>query len=149
MINNKRKKIAQVSIALGLLMGLCFACSNEMRLPYGSDMRKFDAEVWKEDSSLLCQKIYNSNSNVILITERQKMTEDLVGNVLPGKSRDEIEQILGFSLSSIKSEDFSRTTNPMIYYMGPERYYIPIDSEWLLIWIDNYRKFKKYGIVND
>jgi hypothetical protein len=54
------------------------------------------------------------------------MLEDLVFNVLPGKSRVEIEVLLG---PSLETNYFSSVDKDLIYYMGPQRdSFMGIDS---------------------
>ena len=109
------------------------------KLPHGSDLRKFDSDTWKKASSP------NHNSN--LISEREKMLKDLINNILPDKNRDEIEQLLG---ASLETSYFKSIDKDLIYYLGPERNgFMNIDSEWLLIWLDESNKFKRYKIIDD
>ncbi len=108
------------------------------RLPAGSNLRKFDPVIWKHPSST----DYNEG-----ISEREKMLKDLVTQVLPGKSKDEIIGLLGEPLETLY---FRKINKDMIYYLGPERdNFLSIDSEWLLIWLDKDKYFKKYRIRND
>ncbi len=75
------------------------------------------------------------------------MLEDLVVNMLPGKTKDEIEDLLG---PSIDTNYFSSVEKDFIYYMGPERKsFMAIDSEWLLIWVGENGIFERYSIAND
>ncbi|NQY94073.1 MAG: hypothetical protein HRT43_07900 [Campylobacteraceae bacterium] len=76
------------------------------------------------------------------------MLHDLLYNILPNKNKSEIESILGLSL---KTDYFSSMDYDLIYYLGPQRdgYIMNIDSEWLLIFLDNQNKFHNYRIMND
>lgn len=81
------------------------------------------------------------------ITPRQKMLADVVRNVLPGRARAELDQALGPSLETFY---FSSTGRDLIYPLGPERdSWFGIDSERLLIWLDESGRFRRYAIVND
>lgn len=108
------------------------------RLPSGSDMMKFDPEAWKSPESL----VYVDNE----ITIRQKMLKDVV-DILPGKTKDEIENLLG---PSLETQYFQSNGRDMIYVLGRERdAFLGIDSEWLCIWLDANGKFLKYRITAD
>jgi len=133
-IMNKYPKFLILSILL-----IIPACSNEGNLPKESNLRKFDSVSWLSESST------NPDNNSI--SEREKMLKDLVENVLPGKTKDEIEKILG---KSLETTYFASMDKDLIYYMGPERgSFINIDSEWLLIWLDESGRYKKYKLMND
>lgn len=107
-------------------------------LPIGSNLLKFDSKIWKDDTSL------NTRGGISI---RENMLKDIVRNVLPGKNRNEIEESLG---PSLKTNYFKDVNKDIIYYMGPERSSMfNIDSEWLLIWLDENGRFNKYEIVND
>jgi outer membrane protein assembly factor BamE (lipoprotein component of BamABCDE complex) len=81
------------------------------------------------------------------ITPRQKMLGDVVDNVLPGKTRAEIEAILG---SPEETSCFANTGRDLIYSTGPERDTpFSIDSEWLLIWLDDQGRFERYAVYRD
>ena len=107
-------------------------------LPTGSDMKSFDPAIWKSESST----DWNEGISV-----REQMLKDVIEKILPGKSRQEIESALG---PSLETHYFSSLDKNLIYYLGPERDGLfNIDSEWLLIWIDEDGKFKRYMIAND
>jgi len=58
------------------------------------------------------------------------MLVDVVKNILPGRTRAEIEEILG---PSLETSYFKSTGRDLIYGLGPQRdSYFSIDSEWLL-----------------
>ena len=131
---NKNIKILTVLILL-----LLPSCSDKDELPKGSDLRRFDSIVWQNENSIKPDKD--------LISEREKMLKDLVENVLPGKTGDEIENLLG---KSLETSYFTSIEKDFIYYMGPERdHYMNVDSEWLLVWLDESGRFKKYKLMND
>jgi hypothetical protein len=81
------------------------------------------------------------------ITPRQKMLRDVVENLLPGKTRREIEALLGPSSATWYFEDTGRD---LIYMTGPERDTpFSIDSEWLLIWLDQNDRFERFAVHRD
>jgi len=107
-------------------------------LPRGSDLKYFNSELWKLESSIDC---------IMGISEREKMLKDLIKNILPEKTEKQIIDLLGVP----SDELYFRTWKPdMLYFLGPQRDgFVNIDSEWLLIWLDDKRYFKKYRIAND
>jgi hypothetical protein len=111
----------------------------ESALPTGSHLLAFDPVVWQSNEA--------AQSDSGNISKRQMMLKSAVKEILPGKSRAEIEALLGKSLDTAY---FQETKRDLIYFMGPQRNSLfPIDSEWLLIWLDNQGNFKKYAVVSD
>ena len=117
---------------------LALASALPSPLPSGSYDRQFDRAVWVNPESTK----YISGD----ITPRQKMLFDVVKR-LPGKSRVELENMLGPSLDT---PYFQGTGRDLIYITGPERdSFFSIDSEWLLIWVDENGIYKRHAIVTD
>jgi hypothetical protein len=80
------------------------------------------------------------------ITPRQKMLAQVVAQ-LPGRNRQELEQMLG---PSLETGYFQSSGRDLIYVTGPQRdSFVAIDSEWLLIWLDDMGTFERYAIVSD
>lgn len=110
--------LATASIIFVLLVGRLVSGG----LPPGSGSLKFDRQLWLADTSSKTRQG---------ITDRQRMLKSIVEVVLPGRTRKEIESILGPTLNT---EYFKSTGRDLIYYTGPERTgFIRLDSEWLLI----------------
>ena len=67
---------------------------------------------------------------------------------LPGRSRAEIESLLGPGLDTFY---FKSTGRDLIYVTGPCRDSPvgPIDSEWLLIWLDENGVYERHSIAID
>jgi hypothetical protein len=108
-------------------------------LPTGSHLRSFDRAGWQDAGSA----DYVAGD----ITPRQKMLGDVVESVLPGRSRAELEKILG---PSLETAYFRSSGRDLIYVLGPQRdSYLAIDSEWLLIWLDKDGRFRRYAIATD
>ncbi len=99
--------------------------------------QKFNSAVWKDPHSIR----YVSYD----LTPRQRMIDDVVKNILPGSTKDEIEKQLG---ESTKTGYFSSSERDLIYILGAERGF-SVDSEWLLIWFDDSGNFEHYDIVTD
>jgi len=107
-------------------------------LPTGSYTNEFNQSTWLNPKSAE----YVNND----ITPRQKMLAAVVAK-LPRKSRAQIEQTLG---PSLETAYFMSTGRDIIYILGPERDSIfSIDSEWLLIWLDENEVFEQYEIATD
>jgi hypothetical protein len=98
--------------------------------------RPFDSADWQAASS----------NRGDAPTVRQRMVGDVVQRLLPGKSRGEIERLLGPSLDT---KYFKETGRDLIYVLGPERSFISIDDEWLLIWLDQAGRFRQAEMVTD
>ncbi|HEX6083713.1 MAG TPA: hypothetical protein VF266_04255 [Thermoanaerobaculia bacterium] len=102
-------------------------------LPTGSFVRSFDAAAWRDSQ-------YWAEGD---ITERQKMLGAVVRDVLPGRTRAEIVARLGPPSDAWWNCD-------MTYVTGPERGSLfAIDSEWLLIDLDEQGRFERYRIATD
>lgn len=107
-------------------------------LPSGSYASHFDRPTWLNEEA--------TTPVTEGITSRQKMLADAVSR-LPGLNRRELESVLG---PSLQTEYFQSSGRDLIYYLGPQRDSLfPIDSEWLLIWIDESGKFERFAIVSD
>jgi hypothetical protein len=108
------------------------------QLPSGSYDRQFDREAWLDPES----------ANYIPgdITPRQKMLAEVVKK-LPGLHRSEIENMLGPTLDTAY---FQSTGRDLIYITGPERDSLfGMDSEWLLIWLDENGIYERHAVVTD
>jgi hypothetical protein len=90
--------------------------------------QQFDSVIWKESLSL------QSNSPI-----RLRMVDDLLfkTNHLAGLSRGQVINLLG---EPPKTEYFREFE--FVYWLGPERSYFSIDSEWLAV------KFSHEGVVD-
>jgi len=124
-----------------LVFGCAIFLSRSIRgaLPTRSYLAEFDSEVWKDPESA---------PNVrVEITPRQKMLGSLVDRLKPSQNRAEIEALLGPSQGT---PYFQSTGRDLIYRTGPERdTFLSLDSEWLLIWLDETGKFERYAIDTD
>ena len=106
---------------------------NNRLLPPGSYRQRFDADLWRQVSTKVATGA---------MTARQKMVGDVVKNILPGRSRSEIEELLG------PSEEKSETE--LVYNLGRIRGALfPLGDEWLVITLDASARFKAYEISRD
>ena len=76
---------------------------------------------------------------------RIRMVDSLISSRrLDGISREEVEKLLG------KSDDTEYfKAYDAVYWLGPERGFIGIDSEWLVITYDAHGKVRSHEIVRD
>ena len=107
-----------------------FGCSNSKEIG-------FDSAVWKQTESFSYQEGD--------ITARQKMIKSVL-KLIKGKSKAEIVGLLGKGLDT---EYFKSMGRDFIYILGPERSYISVDSEWLLLWFDKKNMLVKFKITTD
>lgn len=108
-------------------------------LPTGSHLQAFDPAVWQDPRS--------ADSVRGDITPRQKMLADVVEHILPNHNPAELEETLG---PSLETGNCKSTGCDLIYPLGPQRdSFVAIDSEWLLIWLDEENRFERYAIAND
>ena len=124
-------------LTFGLVLGLRAIVTDV--LPTGSYSQAFDAQTWQnQESATFVQGD---------ITLRQKMLGNVVQQVLPGSHHSQIEHTLGASLDT---PYFRSTGRDLIYMTGPERDSLfGIDSEWLLIWLDESGHFKRFAVMVD
>ncbi len=127
-------------LTLLLSVALIAGCASRTRLPEGSDAEAFDAIAWNAENAAG----YVEGG----VSPRQAMLEDLVQKVLPHKTGVELEALLG---PPSDSGYFRDSGAALIYATGPERegFLANIDSEWLLIWLDEAGTYQRYEIWTD
>ncbi|RHW42783.1 hypothetical protein D1B31_04175 [Neobacillus notoginsengisoli] len=77
--------------------------------------------------------------------ERVEMVDSLLSEVrLKGMSKAEIIDLLGE-----QGEEAYLESDNLVYYLGDERGFISIDSEWLIIRFDNHDRVTDYEIKTD
>ncbi len=77
---------------------------------------------------------------------RIRMIDDLLKKYsFQGMSRDEVTNILG---EPDKTEYFKDEWD-MVYWLGPERSFISIDSEWFVLRLNEKKEVTEYRIVTD
>jgi hypothetical protein len=133
-----RLKMFPLLRVLALVAFMQLGCGKR-ELPAGSAKRPFSSAEWKT--------AHSSDWREGGVSVREEMLHDLMTRILPGKTRAEIEDLLG---SSLVTPYFRSINKDLIYYLGPERGSAAnIDSEWLLIWLDSAGRYHHYRIVND
>jgi hypothetical protein len=137
----KHRSMLTLSVIGLLLFASAYGLSAAIRggLPSGSHLQRFDSAQWKAEAA--------SEPTGGDISVRQKMLGDVVNNVLPGRDRRELEQMLGPTLDT---PYFASTGRDLIYSLGRERdSMFGVDSEWLLIWLDGSGRFERYEVWTD
>jgi len=135
------RALVLVPLAGFLMFGSSIAVSRLVRgsLPTGSHLLEFNAKTWQDPAS---SEFVRGD-----ITPRQKMLGSVVERLEPSLRRGEIEALLG---PSLETPYFASLDRDFIYILGPERdSFFGIDSEWLLIWLDESGRFERYAIHND
>ncbi|MCL5745862.1 MAG: hypothetical protein M1541_18375, partial [Acidobacteria bacterium] len=98
-----------------------------------SSRQQFDPVAWRADT--------HSFTNAVRI----RMVDDLLRrHSFRGMTRDQITGIIG---EPDKTEYFRDWD--MVYWLGPERGFTSIDSEWLVFRLDLQKKVTDYRIVRD
>lgn len=78
--------------------------------------------------------------------KRVWMVDDLIENYnLVGMNKEKIIELLGESPST----NYFKEPNNLVYWLGPERGFISIDSEWLIIWLNQNGIVINYEIMRD
>jgi len=95
--------------------------------------QRFDPVAWKSEA--------HSFTNAVRI----RMVDDLLRCYsFQGMTRDQVAAIVG---EPDKTEYFRDWD--MVYWLGPERGFISVDSEWLVFRLDGQKKVSDYRIVTD
>ena len=96
----------------------------------GTTERPFDSERWKN-----------------IQDKRTEMVDDLINKrLLDNLTKDQVIELLGEPLKD--NPYFVSTGRDMIYHLGQERNPFGVDSEWLLVWLDD-NKVTKYKLMTD
>jgi hypothetical protein len=97
--------------------------------------RDFDPALWKGDTLL----------TVDAPTMRQRMVDDLqASHPLVGLARDSVVALLGEPLDTPYFRDWL-----LVYWLGPERGMISVDSEWLVLKTDTAGVVTRVAVVTD
>jgi len=82
------------------------------------------------------------------IFPRLGMADSLIAsNTLHGMSKKKVLDLLG--KPDMEKVRWNEENISLIYWLGPERGFMSVDSEWLAIRIDKKGKVYKYSIVRD
>lgn len=110
-----------VGAAVGVTALLALDTARRAILPLPMDrcgVRQFDAQRWQDRT-----RAYSRDA------VRGCMVDDLLRRrLLEGRTRDEVVALLGEPRRSVFFGDYD-----LVYWLGPERSLLSIDSEWLLL----------------
>lgn len=137
-------KFTKRKIVLTLLAGSTLLILSPYILFYGSTeydsirerLRRipFNSQAWQDPKQV------NGDDPV-----RIRMIDDLMASKrLDRRSRAEVEKLLG----NLTNEEYF-TNYDLVYWLGPERGFMSIDSEWLVIKFDSRGFVSEYRIVRD
>ena len=116
-----------------LCIAICFALGalfDYNRIP----KPRFDSLEWK-----------NAGNQNQYSYPRLKMADELISSrTLYGKNQEEVIELLGKPSDSGYFRSYD-----LVYWLGPERSWISIDSEWLVIKLDDAGKVKEYKLERD
>lgn len=132
--NPKHKLLFQLSALSLLWFGIAIMLASVSRYSYNH--QKFNSEIWRDPNS--AQFVPDS------LSPRQRMTDDLVENMLPGTTQNEIESLLGVPYQSWSSDNIEH----ILYILGPERGF-GVDDECLTIDFDKAGYFQKYKVFGN
>ena len=134
MIGRRTKQLAKVllAIAIGVAIGAAVFWENIPAFsPYSLS---FDSSKWKSAPAEFSPK-----------SIRLRMVDDLlVTHPLVGLDRAAIAALLGEPDKTPYKAEYD-----MVYFLGPERGWISIDSEWLVIKLDSAGIATKAAIATD
>ncbi|MBN1788629.1 MAG: hypothetical protein JW806_09590 [Sedimentisphaerales bacterium] len=100
---------------------------------------RFDAELWRSEEGFNYEGMW---------PHRLCMVDNLMSSgKLDGLTRNQVVELLGLPHS--KEFPHGAVDCDIHYYLGPERGFIGIDSEWLFIKFDNNGRVVKYWIYTD
>ena len=141
LVSPRHRALVLLPLAGFLMAGAAIGLARSIRgaLPSGSHLQEFEPVVWQRPAS---SEFVRGD-----ITPRQKMLGSIVDRLAPTHDRAQLEALLGPSLDT---RYFESTGRDLVYILGPERdSFIGIDSEWLLIWLDDSNHFERYEVLTD
>lgn len=121
----KKNLVAAVSIGLGFFLSYVGVIVYLIGGPVVKDYANripFDAVQWKDE-----KQIYSTNP------VRVRMVDDLLKkHPLVGMDREQVDVLLGIPPQTAYFSDYE-----YVYWLGPERGFMSIDSEWLAVKFEN------------
>jgi hypothetical protein len=128
---NRTRLIVGLVIAVGTAVVGWFFLGDDIR--ERSNRRQFDPVAWK------------ANSHNFTNAVRIRMVDDLLRREkFRGMTRSQLTAIIG------EPDDTPYFKNwDMVYWLGPERGFISIDSEWLVFRLDSQKTVTDFRIVSD
>ena len=139
-LSTRVRNVLRFSLSSFIVLLLCIGLARWIPepLPSGSHLQPFDRTVWA--NAALDAPVH------AVPTPRQAMLASLVSQ-FPGRHQNELIAMMG---PSLETGYFLSSGRDLIYHLGPQRDSLfAIDSEWLLIWVDESGRFERYAIVSD
>ncbi|WP_410983325.1 hypothetical protein [Bacillus cereus] len=122
--SNNKRKCKDIIIVGTVFFSICI-----VQLGVNEYNSKFHADRWLKNEQ---KRVY--------------MVDNLLGkHKLMGKTKKEIIQLLGKPTETKRFEEMNQT----VYYLGDERGFISIDSEWLILQFDSDDKVVEYKVYTD
>jgi hypothetical protein len=138
-MTHRRRLIWMLAVIPGAILALCtLGAAYVMAVPSVEAYRyrlPFDAVAWKTRAADAGHQW----------PTRLRMVDDLLKQRrLDGLLREQVVEHLGPADQTAKWREWD-----LVYYLGPERSPLGIDSEWLVIRLDAGRKVSTYQLVRD
>ena len=122
-----KQTIKVIAFTFGTLLAIVTGIIYVLFLLFSPD--EFNPEIWVNKPA-----------------ERVDMIDSLFSEVeLKGKTKTEIKKLLGEE----EEKAYFKESNNLVYYLGDERSFISIDSEWLVLWFDDKDRVTDYEIKTD
>lgn len=128
------------SIAYPALLLVTGGCSNltgntQASVPqnYQEQSMDFDREKWADEAAAYKEPY-----------PRQQMLKALPRVLKPGMSKDDVIRLLGKETDTDKFTEYD-----LVYWVGPEKSAISIDSQWLVLDFDDDQKLKTFKAMTD
>jgi len=127
MTDKPKRTVAFIAIAVVGLLGTAFVAKQTLYPGIA-----FDSASWRDERSL-----HDGT--------RERMADRLVGrHTLQGKTRSEVVSLLGEPPPTGYFSDWD-----LVYFLGPERGFWSIDSEWLVVRFGQDGRVAEFRIVRD
>jgi len=132
MMRTRLMLLGPTTVACLVALGSWVGCTPKTEPPPMSST--FDSTAWK-DLEQIQREPY----------ARRTMADELTSHRgLDGKSRAEVRELLG---EPTETEYFSDWD--LVYWLGPQRGFIAVDSEWLVIRFDDSDQVAEYTVKSD
>jgi hypothetical protein len=131
----KRKLVRGVVIAAGVCAALFVARRIVFPLPLDRcHTRRFSTELWQDSSQAFSRAAFRG----CMVDHLLRRTE------LRGVTRDSVVRLLGPGDNTAYFREYD-----LVYWLGPERGLMSIDSEWLVIRLDDRSRVAEAKVVTD
>jgi hypothetical protein len=128
--------LTRTTLVLGLVVTLCvigagwFLFGDAIQERFRR--RRFDAAAWRGE------KVLTNDVRIWMVNDLLRRHR------FRGMTREQVTAIIGEPDETGYFKDWD-----LVYWLGPERGFISIDSEWLVFRLDSQKKVVDYRIVRD